>query len=674
MQENYWLVAVDAPLNFLLLYKADKDLPIHVGHKVKVPLGTRKGLGVVVSPSENDPSLESIKDILSIEEEFSPLDSRFLNWLKWVADYYCYPMGLVTALAYPPLKKDGRPTKKSPVIKQQNLESKKPLTAEQTKAYQDIKACFGQFSPHLLFGVTGSGKTEVYLELLEDILQQNKRGLVLVPEISLTPQLTNRFAARFGEQIAVIHSHLTDRERTNQWWSMVSGEKKILIGARSALFCPIPDLGLIVVDEEHENSFKQEEKLKYNGRDAAVMMAKELNIPIVLGSATPSLESWKNALDGKYKLHQMSSRVQNRQLPTITTVDLKNYKDGLAQIELNIPTWLTPELYEKMKMTLQKKEQVALFLNRRGMSHVVLCPSCGYVKECPNCDISLTLHHRKHLVCHYCDYHETFKDECPDCKEGELKPLGLGTELLEEDIKRVFPGARVARADRDEIASREDLENLISQMENGEIDILIGTQMIAKGLDFQNLTLVGLVLADVGFNLPDFRSTERSFQLITQVSGRSGRHVKPGDAPGEVIVQTYNPEHISLVYAQNADYKGFAEQELFIRESLNYPPSGKLISIRIQGAHLSKVQDAAEIFVQRGKALKNKIPQYEKVEILGPAEAPLSRLKNKHRYQVLLKGPNAKLLNQFTKQVLGQEDWVPSQVKLQLDVDPTNLL
>jgi primosomal protein N' (replication factor Y) len=340
----------------------------------------------------------------------------------------------------------------------------------------------------------------------------------------------------------------------------------------------------------------------------------------------------------------------------------------------NLPFWMSPLLFERMKTTLEAGDQSALFLNRRGVAQMVICPACGHTRECPNCDINLTLHHHSHLVCHYCDYHESLKDKCPDCSEGHLEAMGLGTELLEKDLAELFPGKNIARADRDEIQNRADLEHLITDMENGTIDILVGTQMIAKGLDFPKLKLVGLVLADVGFNLPDFRATERSFQLITQMSGRSGRHVKVGESPGAVIIQTFNPEHESLVFAQRHDFEGFAQYELNNRAQLNYPPSGKLIGFRIQGNHLRVVQDAARLLAKRAQALKAQFPQYELVEILGPAEAPLAKLRGQFRFHLLLKGPQATVINAFARQTMGNEDWLPTGVKILLDVDPMNLL
>lgn len=670
---EYWSVAVDAPLSEPLTYRAPEELKSQLkrGLLVQVPLGKRKAKGLLLSEESNAPNFE-IKNIEEIDSEYPALPEKFIQFLQWMADYYLYPVGSVMSLAYPPLKKTDKLRKSSrpPVVAEQVRSQPLPLTSEQKTVLENIQSK-PNFGTHLLFGVTGSGKTEVYLQLLQKTLSEGKRGLVLVPEISLTPQLIQRFAARFGDQVAVLHSQLTDRERTTQWWDIVEGRKSILIGARSALFCPMENLGLIIVDEEHEPSYKQDEKLKYNGRDSAVVLAKMMDCPVILGSATPSLESWKNAIEGKYNLHRMNHRVENRSLPDIQVLDLR-LKD--KTISKDLPFWLTPELYTALAETLEKKEQAALFLNRRGMAQVVLCPSCGHSSECPNCDIALTLHARKHLVCHYCDYHEDFRLSCSSCKEGEMTAVGVGTEQIEEDVQKLFPQARIARADRDEIASRTDLEELIQKMEIGEIDILIGTQMIAKGLDFQKLTLVGLVLADVGFNLPDFRATERSFQLITQVSGRAGRHVKPGELPGQVIIQTYNTEHTSLQYAQVKDFEGFAKQELEARSFLSYPPYGRLTSFRIQGTQLGRVQETAQLLAKRAQVLKSKHPPYSNIEILGPAEAPIAKLRGQFRYHILLKSLDHRSLNLFCQQLLGDQKWLIAGTRISTDVDPLHLL
>lgn len=663
-------VVVEAPLPEPLTYSAPNGASVEslIGKRVSVPLGKRRSLGVVLSKDEGPPP-EKLKTIDYIED-YAPLSEPYRRWLDWISYYYMHPPGLVYSMMFPPLPKTTkvRKSQRPDVVPSVAPSIRPQLTEEQLKVIADISANPG-FGAHLLFGVTGSGKTEVYLSLLERALSENKKGLVLVPEIALTPQLIQRFSARFGDSVAVIHSQLTEREKTNQWWAMNSGEKQILIGARSALFCPIDDLGIIIVDEEHEPSYKQDEKLKYNGRDCAIMLAQILKIPIVLGSATPSLESWRNTKEGKYHLHRMSRRVEDRRLPDIHVVDLRSKKEENLKYE-----WLSTELKEAITETLERKEQVALFLNRRGAAHVVLCSDCGYVSECPNCDISLTLHAKKHLVCHYCDYHEDLRLECPNCKEGELKPIGTGTERIEEELSSLFPQARVARADRDEIQGRLDLENLIQKMENHEIDILVGTQMIAKGLDFPKLTLVGLVLADVGFNLPDFRATERSFQLITQVSGRAGRHLDKEDRAGQVIIQTFNPSHSALGFAIHHDYEGFASWEMEHRSSLGYPPSGRLVSFRLQGIQIPRVHEASRILAQRAQKLKSLEVAYKGIEFLGPAEAVLSRLRGNYRMHALVKGSDSKSLLSFCYKLSGDSSWCPSGVKVIVDVDPLHLL
>ncbi|MDZ4661232.1 MAG: primosomal protein N' [Pseudomonadota bacterium] len=669
MKETFYKVGVDAPLDEGLTYSYSGELSI--GQSVIVPLGSRKVTGIILGlAADHSSSKFKVKSILEAHSEWPILKPKLLEWLVWLSRYYQYPVGQVASLSFPPLSKNTkRKTSKAPLIDPKILKTKKhPLTAEQTMCFNKISATSG-FGVHLLFGVTGSGKTEVYLELFEEVLRAGKQGMFLVPEIALTPQLVNRFAARFGNAIGVIHSHLTEREKTTQWWEMCEGKKQILIGARSALFCPLPNLGLIVVDEEHEQSFKQDEKLRYHARDAAVMLAKLFDIPVVLGSATPSMETWHNAMTGKYQIHEMKYRVENRSMPTIEIVDLKK-----PTPESELPFWLSPTLYEQLKKNLSRGEQSALFLNRRGTAQLVLCPGCGFTSQCPNCAVSLTLHGKKHLVCHYCDYSETLKEKCSECKIGELKSIGLGTEKIEEDIASLFPTARLARADRDEIQNREQLEEFIKDIEDHKTDIIIGTQMIAKGLDFQKLTLVGVVLADIGFNMPDFRASERSFQLITQVSGRSGRHISADKLPGRVIIQTFNPEHLSLNFAIKNDYRGFANQELSFREKLGYPPFGRLAAFRIKGIDKAQALESAQKLSSLANALKKKYENFSKVEVLGPAEAPLAKLHGQYRYQLLVKAQQANHLNQFCQVLVVQKNIGDSKVKVQVDIDPLNLL
>lgn len=667
------IVAVDAPLAENLTYLQNDNFTVKRGDIVTVPLGKRQVSGVVVNTVSEIPKFE-LKAISTLNADLPALTEAHLKWLEWISDYYIYPLGQVVQLCFPPLEKTRQIRKSSRPSVIPNVQKKvqRQLNNEQQACFDSISKNKG-FSTHLIHGVTGSGKTEIYLELFEKTINEGKRGLFLLPEISLTPQLIHRFAERFGDQIAVLHSQLTDRERTNQWWDIANGQKNILIGARSAVFCPIDNIGLIVVDEEHESSFKQDEKLKYNGRDCAIMLGHFNKCTVVLGSATPSLDSWKNAQDKKFTLHQIKNRVNNRPLPDIEVVDLRLEKDQEKQ-SLEKPNWLSQKLYDEIKCSLENKTQVALLLNRRGIAQTVFCPGCGHTAECPNCDISLTLHANTHLVCHYCDYHENFKIKCSDCKEGELVNLGLGTEKVEEDLNRLFPDKVIARADRDEVTSRVDMEELVKKMEMSEIDILIGTQMIAKGLDFSNLKLVGLLLADISFNLPDFRATERSFQLMTQMSGRSGRHVKDNESPGKVIIQTYNTEHESIQFSKNHDFEGFAEAELNNRKQLNYPPFHKLAAIRILSPDLEKVKSTAEQLSLRAQTLKERFSLFSDVEVLGPAAAPIAKLRNSFRYHILLKSAQHKILNQFTRKLVGNLKWVPKQTKIIVDIDPLNLL
>lgn len=679
-QRRYWQIAVDAPLFSPLTY-SDHELSdeerssLNRGTWVVIPLANRQTQGMVLGPAPEPTGDFAIKSIVRVDQDLPVLEDDFLKWLEWLAEYYVYPIGEITATVVPPLEKANgkRQTKKRPLFREGVATQPPQLTQEQQEVVSQVLTRPG-FGAHLIFGVTGSGKTEIYMRLLDECLARGKQGLLIVPEISLTPQLLNRFTARFGERVATIHSHLTPREKTNQWWEMVNRNKQILIGARSALFCPVPDLGLIIVDEEHEPSFKQEEYLKYHARDSAVKLAQIKDIPILMGSATPSLETWNNALQGRYHLHRLRRRVEDRAMPQVEVIDLKAQRLLRQEKPSQLPTWLSDQLWQEIQAQLERGKQVAIFLNRRGFANVVQCPGCGFVLECPNCDIALTLHGRSHLVCHYCDFQQILASLCTNCQQSELVAMGLGTEQIEADLGLLLPDKRMARADRDEISSRQDIEDLVSRMEAGEIDILIGTQMIAKGLDFFNLNLVGIVNADVGLHMPDFRAAERGFQIITQVSGRAGRHVKPGEEPGKVIIQTFTPQHPAIVCAQSADYEKFAEEELRNREELLYPPFGKIIALRIIGGNLEKVKLVASQLAQRGRELQSRYAPYRELWILGPSEYPLARLRNQHRYQVLIKGVRANVLNAFVRQIIGDRKWIVSQVKVQVDVDPMNML
>ena len=661
-----WQVAVNAPLQAPFTYSETESLNLSPGTSVKVPFGPKNRLvsGLIIGPGEKNQDF-AIKNIEEENPERPKLRPEFLQWLNWVASYYLYPLGQVQEMVFPPLKKESnRKTRKGAVVPQVEPIDPPALTTDQQAALEQIS--LDTFQTTLLHGVTGSGKTEVYIELIQKIMDQGKKAMVLVPEISLTPQLIKRFAQRFPDEIAVFHSHLTEREKTNQWWSMVSGNKKLIIGARSALFCPVPNLGIIVVDEEHESSFKQEEKLKYNARDAAVARGQFANFPVILGSATPSLETWHNCQVGKYRKVSLPKRVSERPLPQVEIIDLAQHRDK----DENFPFWLSPPLYEKLKINFERGLQSALFLNRRGIAPTVQCFSCGFMYMCPNCDITLTLHGSHHLVCHYCNYHEKMSDECPDCNEGEPKAYGLGTEAVEQDLLRIFPEACVFRADRDEINNREALEEMVEKMETGKIDFLVGTQMIAKGLDFKSLTLVGLVQADVALNIPDFRANERSFQLTTQMSGRAGRH----EIPGEVIIQTYKPDHESLVCAKNNAYSAFVEKELKHRHMFKYPPFGKIAAIRLSALKQDELINSGKSIVNFGNSLIQEFSSLKGAQILGPTPAPLSRIKNRYRYHILIKCPDHKRLNFIAQKMMEFANTNWKKIRNNLDVDPYSLL
>lgn len=667
---EFWTVAINAPLRNTFSYQAPKDIQLQPGASVRVPFGAGNKLvtGLLLEKATTPPSQEfAIKTIVDMDPERPLLTAAQMKWLQWISDYYLHPLGQVYQLVFPSLTKESkRKSRKSAVVPETITKTAADFhpTAEQKQVLEQIQ--IGSFQPYLLHGVTGSGKTEVYIEIIAQVLAKNQSALVLVPEISLTPQLIRRFAERFPDEIAVLHSHLTNREKTEQWWQVVDKKKRLLIGARSALFCPIPDLGLVVVDEEHETSFKQEEQFKYNARDTAVVKAKMENCPIILGSATPSLESWQNVKTGKYQLLTMKERVSNRPLPIVQIINPHNEEEKLD----GLPYWLSKTLYEKMRDNYEKGHQAALFLNRRGVAPTVLCNDCGFVYQCPNCDISLTLHGSHHLVCHYCNYHDRMSESCPDCKEGEPKSYGLGTEAVERDLFKLFPTANIFRADRDEISSREELEEMIQKMEANEIDFLVGTQMIAKGLDFKNLTLVGVVLADIAFNVPDFRANERSFQLCTQVSGRAGRH----ETPGEVVIQTYKPNHASLLAAQNHDYYQFADEELEHRELFHYPPFGKLTAIRISGMREHEVIQDGKMLAQYLTNLAQAHDSLKSARIMGPTPAPLARIKNRYRYHILIKSTDPQVVKHIGNSAFQFMREHFKKTKGQLDVDPYTLL
>jgi primosomal protein N' (replication factor Y) len=544
------------------------------------------------------------------------------------------------------------------------------LNADQLNVWPALEAALrqGGFHAFLLHGVTGSGKTEVYLRAIEEIVRQGKEALVLVPEISLTPQTIQRFRGRCGE-VAVLHSHMGQAERGGQWRRVAGGHAQVIVGARSAVFAPARKLGLIVIDEEHEGSFKQESTPRYHARDVAVMRARLENIPIVLGSATPSLESWQNAQRGQYTLLTLPNRVLDLPLPQVGLIDLRH--EGMGRGRLHA---LSPSLERAMRDALKDGGQVMLLLNRRGFSTHVHCPVCGFVESCKFCDLALTFHReREVLLCHYCGYEQAPPERCRNCDKLSVRYQGLGTEKLQAEIEEKFPNFVVRRMDSDSMRQPGSHGRVLAAFRQGQIHILLGTQMIAKGLDFPNVTLVGVVNADIGLHVPDFRSAERTFQLLSQVAGRTGR----GPRGGKVLVQTFNPEHPSIALAATHDYAKFVAIELAHREAHNYPPFHRLIRLIVR----SRDQGAGAAFADRlanglHKALEGiRSPEMSMagVRVLGPAEAPVFRLKGYYRFHFQLQSPSAALLHQLLRTVLPTVR-PPTGVEFTMDVDPLNML
>lgn len=527
----------------------------------------------------------------------------------------------------------------------------------------------GGFGAFLLHGVTGSGKTEVYLRVSERALELGKGVLILVPEIALTPQLVGRFRSRFGSNIALLHSALKDRERLRHWQALRNGQTKIAVGVRSAVFAPVPNLGFVAVDEEHDGSFKQEEKLRYNARDLAVVRAKQAGATVVLGSATPSLETLENARRGRYRLLELRARVDDRPMPPVELVDLRQERPRLPPgsgpaVEAPI---LSPPLTRAIEATLSRGQQVILFLNRRGHSTFLLCEVCGASLRCVNCDVGLTYHSSSERVtCHYCGDTHSVPEHCPECR-GRLLKLGVGTERVEAEVTDTFPDARVARLDRDAASSAERLTELLASFARREIDILVGTQMVAKGHDFPGVTLVAVLMADSALALPDFRAAERTFQLLTQVAGRAGR----GSDPGRVLVQTYNPDAEAVARTVGHDYISFCDQELEWRRALFYPPYARLAALRIEGTH---PEGTARVARMIGDRIARRLRAAPTVRLLGPAQAPIARIKGKTRWQLLLKGPTHAALAPLLAEVETVLPDLPSSVRVVIDVDPGAML
>ncbi|HEU4770304.1 MAG TPA: primosomal protein N' [Pyrinomonadaceae bacterium] len=535
------------------------------------------------------------------------------------------------------------------------------LTSQQSSVLHEIEQQIarGTYGAFLLHGVTGSGKTEVYIRAMRSALDLDRSAMMLVPEIALTPVFSRRLRAEFGDQVAIFHSSLQKGERFDEWTRVKNGDARIVIGTRSAVFAPVQNLGLIVVDEEHESSYRQQESPYYNARDTAIVRAQKESAAVVLGSATPSLESFYNARHGKYALLALPQRIGARPMASATMIDMRTVFERHGK-----PRVFSDELLEAIRRTHERKEQSIILLNRRGYSRFIMCRSCGETIQCPNCDVTLTYHRSERvIVCHYCNHRQPVPGVCPACGKKYIYYVGEGTEQLEEMLTQFFPALRVARIDRDTTTRRKVFEKSLSDFSAGEIDTLVGTQMLAKGHDFPNVTLVGVVSVDTGLALPDFRSAERTFQLITQVAGRAGR----GDRPGKVLIQTYHPYHYALRHACAQDYEGFYEEEINYRRNHAYPPFVALATLLVHGPDLGRVRnDSLELRKQLDLANKDR-----KCRILGPAPAPLARLKGEHRFQLLIKSRSRKQVREVADAALKTASNLRS---VNLEIDPVSIM
>ena len=551
-------------------------------------------------------------------------------------------------------------------FKKKNESKKLKLTEEQQNAYDKIEKALEEkkFEEFLLYGVTGSGKTEVYMQLIEKVLANEKNAILLVPEISLTPQMLDRFIGRFGkEELAVLHSKLSVGERHDEWIKIKENRAKIIIGARSAIFAPTQDLGIIIIDEEHDNSYKSESSPRYNAKEIAEKICKDENVPLVLGSATPDISTFYKTTQGKVNLLKLTKRANNSNLPNVEVVDLKR------ELALGNKSMLSQSLYNSIKQNLEDKHQTILFLNRRGYSTFIICRECGYTMKCPNCNISLTYHSfQNKLKCHYCGYEEQVVKICPSCGSEKIRYFGTGTQKLEQEIKKIFPEASTIRMDVDTVTKKNSHEEILNTFKNENIDILIGTQMVVKGHHFPKVTLVGVIAADSSLNIDDFRANERTFQILTQVAGRAGRE----NLPGKVIIQTYNPNSFPIEFSKKQDYDLFYKTEINLRKQLKYPPFCDIIVIGFSGGN---VQEITNVSTYVYNLLKNNLEKYD-FKVFMPMPAPIDKIKNKYRWRIIAKGDVTEDVTIIINKCLQKfyESGIGKKTNIAVDVNPNNMM
>ena len=663
--ERYIDVLLNVPVDQCFTYKEpdalEGDLPTAdelFGQRVEVPFASRKLIGVIVAthselPDECAVSKEKIRKAFRLLDSQPLLTSELYEVARFLSNWCVAPIGECVLSMIPSGKRE-KQAASFPSDATESSFDRKVLSEEQQRAVDEIDTSDETF--HYVYGVTGSGKTEVFLSLAERVLAEGKSAIYLVPEISLTPQVVAAVRRRFGEQTALLHSGLTPSERLGEWKRILRGEARVVVGARSAVFAPVQHLGLVVIDEEHDSSYKSGSSPRYHARQVAMFRCKKEGAHLVMGSATPSAEAWLSMQQGIIRRHTLTHRLAGGESPLIKCVDMN--------LEPNRQHCISRELYSQMKRTLDEGKQVILFLNRRGFTHFFRCNSCGYQLVCANCSVTLTYHKRENrLRCHYCGYSVAPPAQCPSCGSLDTGYSGFGTEYIEHEVASRFPNARVLRVDADSLSKKGELEQKIAAFERGEADILLGTQMIAKGLNFPRLALVGVVLADTTLHLPDFRASERTFALITQVAGRAGRFFKGA----RVVVQSYTPTYPAIRLAAQGKPDEFYEGELSMRQMQRFPPYSRLVNLTFRSPDETLCQKAAD---DAAAIIAKCSPD---VELLGPAECALSRVSGSWRWHILLRGPHSRPLQNAARLLLSRYK-PPKDVHIEVDTDPTGLL
>jgi primosomal protein N' (replication factor Y) len=657
----YYDIAPSRPFMDMLTYES--DVPLVVGNRVEVPIGKSKCFGFVVGESKDKPSSFEIKKIIKVQGTGSFFNKENLDFYRWISDYYHYPLGETLSLVVPSfIPKRLKSFDDVEITAVAHDDPVVNFTDEQNEAEKmimDPKVQSTYSNRNLLHGVTGSGKTEVYIEVAKETIKSGRGVIIIVPEIALTPQLVNRIAVHFKGETSIIHSEISRAKKYETWMKLAQGKSLLCIGARSAIFSPMPDVGLIVVDEEQDSSYKQDDRLRYNARDLALVLGKQFNAKVILSSATPSVETYHNSKEKKYSYVTIKNRVRGLCLPNTIMVDLK--KADMTSENFSV------EMVKHIRGTLEKKEQVILYLNRRGYSNTIICRACGERLSCPRCSITLTEHKgKKIMLCHYCGYERDIPNYCSSCKSHSIYSVGSGTEKVYHEIKELFPDARVARMDSDSIKGKKSLGEILNKIADKKVDIIVGTQILGKGHDFPEVTMVGIINADIALHLPDFRSAERTFHQIMQVSGRAGR-----TSQGLVVVQSYIPEHFAIQNAVKNNYDGFYEEELNNRKEVMYPPFVNLVDLkfssRSKDVSLRSAKEAHEVIQKLVKSKKLNI------FILGPSPSPIPIINNRHRHHIVLKGKSRAELKTLIK-MFNSEYKKDRNLRLSIDVDPYSFI